>query len=110
MPQLCYTSKDTLAPSDLMPCFDSTVDRGKVYGCCLSGDFCLSNQACYNIYHGITYQKGCTKKYYDHPDCPLKCETNQTKSDYVSLIHCNGTNGTPKNTWVTTFTYLFRFV
>ena len=102
IPRLCYTGKDQLAPLNLMPCFSSTIDDGGVYGCCLAGDHCLSNQACYNGYKGVTYQKGCTQRHYDHDNCPDKCKTNQSKSDWVGLVFCNGTNGTPSDTWVST--------
>lgn len=100
LPQLCYTGKNNLAPSSLLPCFNGAIDDGAVYGCCLAGDLCLENQACYNKYRDITYQKGCTSSEYGDSKCPRKCDTDQSKADWVGLIYCNGTNGTPSNTWV----------
>ncbi|KAF2451442.1 hypothetical protein P171DRAFT_438173 [Karstenula rhodostoma CBS 690.94] len=100
LPRLCYTGKNELAPSYLVPCFNAPMDDGGVYGCCLAGDICLENQACHNKYKGITYQKGCTSSDYDGTKCPRKCNTDRSKADWVSLIYCNGTHGTPKDTWV----------
>ncbi|KAL5414134.1 hypothetical protein PMIN03_003383 [Paraphaeosphaeria minitans] len=100
LPRLCYTGETELASSALLPCFNGPVDDGGVYGCCLAGDYCLENQACYNKYRAITYQKGCTRREYDSSNCPRKCDTDQKKADWVGVIYCNGTNGTPKDTWV----------
>lgn len=104
MPQVCYTGKNKLAPSYLMPCLTDPVDDGNVYGCCVVGDYCLANQACFSPVKGMIYHKGCTKKDYDDGHCPLKCHADQTKSDWVGLIFCNGTNNTPKDTWVSNYT------
>ncbi|KAF1965249.1 hypothetical protein BU23DRAFT_575066 [Bimuria novae-zelandiae CBS 107.79] len=100
MPRVCYTAKDQLAPSFLMPCFRGVVDDLDVYGCCIVGDYCLANQACYDPEKNITYQKGCTHKDYNDISCPRKCVSDQSKSDWVGLVFCNGTNNTPKDTWV----------
>lgn len=100
LPRLCYTSENQLSPSYVLPCFTRPEDDGEVHSCCLAGDYCLTNQACYNVKRGIKYQKGCTDKGYNHYNCPKKCETDQTKADWVGLIHCNGSNGTPDNAWV----------
>jgi hypothetical protein len=99
-PRVCYTSKGKLAPGWVLPCFEGTIDDGDVYGCCIAGDYCLVDQTCFNVNRKITYQKGCTSSEYDGTKCPRKCETDQTKADWVGLIYCNGTNGTPKDTWV----------
>ncbi|KAL5396614.1 hypothetical protein PMIN02_002997 [Paraphaeosphaeria minitans] len=44
--------------------------------------------------------EGCTRREYDSSNCPRKCDTDQKKADWVGVIYCNGTNGTPKDTWV----------
>jgi hypothetical protein len=97
-PHSCYFAPNALAPDDFLPCYTTTTSAH--YPCCRSGDKCLENSSCYDPDTGTTYQYGCTDSSYTSPTCPQKCSLNTTKSHWVGLVFCNGTNNLPNNTWV----------
>ncbi|KAF1955858.1 hypothetical protein CC80DRAFT_81283 [Byssothecium circinans] len=98
LPQMCYIDANQLAPDFIIPCWTSYSTPH--YSCCMVGDKCLHQNACYNLSTGITYEYGCTDPSYKDDNCPSKCNLDRKKSNWAGLLFCDGTNGTPKDTWV----------
>lgn len=72
-------------PSELVACNTSST----TLACCLSGDTCLSGNACYNYATGNTYQYGCTDINYEDESCPKKCGWDPAKSPWIGLSYCS---------------------
>ncbi|KAI0853249.1 hypothetical protein F5Y00DRAFT_135654 [Daldinia vernicosa] len=66
----CYYAVNTEANKDYIPC--GNVDVGLDWHCCVAGDICLEDSACYHKNYGITYLAGCTDQKYGAPSCPYK--------------------------------------
>ncbi|KAF2873355.1 hypothetical protein BDV95DRAFT_604864 [Massariosphaeria phaeospora] len=96
--QRCYYDSGELAPDYIIPCYTST--SSEHYSCCKVGNKCLRENACYDHETGVTYQYGCTDKNYGDKSCPQKCGLSRENSNWVGLVFCNGSKGTPNNTWV----------
>ncbi|KAI0108370.1 hypothetical protein F4814DRAFT_427708 [Daldinia grandis] len=66
----CYYASNTEAKKDYIPC--GNVDLGLDWHCCVAGDICLEDSACYHKNYDITYLAGCTDHRYNAPNCPYK--------------------------------------
>ncbi|KAF3057939.1 hypothetical protein GL218_05572 [Daldinia childiae] len=66
----CYYAVNTEAKKDYIPC--GNVDVGLDWHCCVAGDICLEDSACFHRNYGITYLAGCTDQRYSAPSCPYK--------------------------------------
>jgi len=81
-------------PSNLVACNSSA----EFSPCCLSGDTCLTGNACYNYASGNVYQYGCTDLNYEDESCPRKCNFDPSNSPWAGLEYCNDIQDLT-NTW-----------
>jgi len=65
----CFYAANERAGSAIVPCASGS---GFV-ACCQIGDLCLSDSACWNPQHNVTYLYGCTDPTYSDYTCPFKC-------------------------------------
>ena len=65
----CFYAANQRAGSIIVPCSST----GTFASCCQLGDLCLSDSACWNPTHNVTYLYGCTDSSYQDFTCPYKC-------------------------------------
>lgn len=80
----CYIDPGIEAVPGVLPC--SNIDNGPDSSCCVAGDICLQNNACWNQRLGITYLYGCTDPTYNHDSCPNKCGYSSGVFSHKSLL------------------------
>ena len=88
----CYYAANTRAGSAIIPCGGSS----SISACCQIGDLCLSDSACWNPTHNVTYLYGCTDPTYTDASCPWKCGADFASAPYVGLDYCYNTT---QNEW-----------
>ncbi|KAI1463875.1 uncharacterized protein F4812DRAFT_225476 [Daldinia caldariorum] len=91
----CYYAVDTKARDDYIPC--GNVEIGEDWHCCVAGDICLKDSACYHKKFDITYLAGCTDKRYGAPSCPYKGK--YSSQQWTGLQRCDGSDDDAKNIW-----------
>ncbi|KAI8957209.1 hypothetical protein F5Y11DRAFT_364070 [Daldinia sp. FL1419] len=82
----CYFAVNAEAKSDYIPC--GNVYSGSDWHCCMAGDICLGDNACFHKNLGITYLAGCTDKQYGAPECPFKGK--YSGQQWAGLQRCDG--------------------
>ncbi|KIV82198.1 hypothetical protein PV11_04325 [Exophiala sideris] len=87
----CYYAANKRAGSAIIPC-----GTGTYSACCQIGDLCLSDGACWNPTHNVTYLYGCTDPNYADSTCPWKCGSDFDNAPYVGLDYCSNTT---QNEW-----------
>ncbi|KAK5064292.1 hypothetical protein LTR84_000125 [Exophiala bonariae] len=83
----CYYAAGERAGSAIVPCGSGD----SISSCCQIGDLCLSDSACWNPTHNVTYLYGCSDPTYSDPSCPWKCGPDYDASPYVGLVYCYNT-------------------
>ncbi|OTB09953.1 hypothetical protein K445DRAFT_28104 [Daldinia sp. EC12] len=92
----CYYAVNTKAKEDYIPC--GNVEVGSDWHCCVAGDICLEDSACYHKKYDITYLAGCTDKRYSAPNCPYKGK--YSSQQWTGLQRCDGSdNDDAENIW-----------
>ena len=79
----CYYAADERAGSAIIPCGGSS----SISACCQIGDLCLSDSACWNPTHNVTYLYGCTDPTYTDSACPWKCGSGFGKTTHIRHPH-----------------------
>ncbi|KAI1105373.1 hypothetical protein F4804DRAFT_331447 [Jackrogersella minutella] len=80
----CYYAANAQAKKDYIPCGNAGL--GVDWSCCVAGDICLEDSACYHLKYDITYLAGCTDKSYEDFSCPFKNEFDSQQ--WVGLVNC----------------------
>ncbi|KAI2620382.1 hypothetical protein GGS26DRAFT_571260 [Hypomontagnella submonticulosa] len=106
----CYYAASRQAKDDYIPCGNVAV--GFDWPCCVAGDTCLGDKACFHAYReyfqiyqfvykkpaiielmrilsslvGVTYLAGCTDPTYDSPNCPDKGKWKDQQ--WTGLVQC----------------------
>ncbi|KAK3903291.1 hypothetical protein C8A05DRAFT_32984 [Staphylotrichum tortipilum] len=88
----CVFTRGIVTDKIYIPCGNAAF--GDI-SCCVAGDFCLENNACFNAKYGTTYLAGCTDPAYESPTCPDK--KAYSKIPWAGLIYCK------PNRWVACF-------
>jgi hypothetical protein len=66
--------------------------------CCVAGDFCLENNACFSPKYGTTYLAGCTDIDYESPTCPDKREYDRmTMATMTGCVARNADHQSPRD-------------
>ncbi|KAH8881856.1 hypothetical protein GQ53DRAFT_812396 [Thozetella sp. PMI_491] len=89
----CYYSSGQRADPAYIPCGNAAF--GTV-PCCQAGDYCLSNNACFNNQYGNVYFAGCTSgdTYNNEAACPRKYTL--ADQQWVGMVRCFQSNDDSK--------------
>ncbi|KAH8894669.1 hypothetical protein GQ53DRAFT_839651 [Thozetella sp. PMI_491] len=90
----CYYASGQKADPAYIPC--GNVAFGTI-PCCQAGDFCLSNNACFNEQYGNVYLAGCTSgdTYNNEAACPRKYKLDNQQ--WVGMVRCQVSNDNSKS-------------
>ncbi|KAK4130094.1 hypothetical protein BT67DRAFT_392192 [Trichocladium antarcticum] len=65
----CFYAPGKEADDSFLPCGNSAFGHAH---CCVAGEMCLDQNACYSDRFGTTYLAGCSDMDYEDPRCPDK--------------------------------------
>ncbi|KAI1429145.1 hypothetical protein F5Y12DRAFT_539640 [Xylaria sp. FL1777] len=82
----CFYGEGQISDPRFIPCGNAAV--AGTQACCFQGDFCLSENVCYDNDTSVTYITGCTDGTYSSSKCPHKA--GYPDQQWVALARCDG--------------------